>query len=153
MKTKSSYCEPRRDCRACIRSYRRGLVCAVLRVMCLTVPEGTALWPPTVRMRAVLWNRNCIPAASVAIFPRSSCFTGQRGSMNLLPSTAHLLKHKPDHVIVLLNTMLLTRAFPKCNCSREDILYVWYPIPPYISISKVNFIIERAVKAHRGVEL
>jgi len=74
-------------------------------------------------MRAVLWNRNCIPAsvaaaaaaavaASVAIFPRSSCFTWQRGSMDLLPSTAHLLKHKPDHVIVLPNTMLLTRTFP-----------------------------------------
>jgi len=89
-------------------------------------------------MRAVLWNRNCIPAsvaaatsaaaaaaaaaASVAIFSRSSCFTGQRGSMDLLPSTAHLLKHKPDHVIVLPNTMLLTRTFPKYNCSREDIL-------------------------------
>jgi len=81
-------------------------------------------------MRAVLWNRNCIPAsvavaaaaASVAVFPRSSCFTGQRGWMDLLPSTAHLLKHKPDHVIVLPNTMLLTRTFSKYNCSREDML-------------------------------
>jgi hypothetical protein len=90
------------------RSQRTIGLCGLARCMPDCTQEHCTL-TPTVRMRAELCNNNSIPAparparaaGSLPIFPRPSCFTGQRGSMDLLPSTLHLLKHKPYHVIVL----------------------------------------------------